>query len=128
MTSGNSTPRALARWRTRIQPDAIATSGSGSRRDQRSVVAAGGASTIQPVTGGKEAYPDPVDRDGFAIVERLQRPSRQLAVTRLHDRDRAWRREHALVAWPGVVAVPVRDDGALHREQRVDMEAARHAI
>ena len=55
MTSGNSTPRALARWRTRIQPEAIATSGSGKRRDQRSVVAAGGASTMRPLSVSRAA-------------------------------------------------------------------------
>ena len=39
ITSGNSTPRDLARWRTRIQPEASATTGSASRRAQRSVTA-----------------------------------------------------------------------------------------
>src|SRR5216683_3896637 len=39
MTSGSSTPLALARCLTRIQPDAIDTTGSGRRRDQRSATA-----------------------------------------------------------------------------------------
>ena len=96
--------------------------------DPRAAVVEHDLRAAQHVAGGEEAHPDPVDRDGFAIVERLQRTSGQLAVTRLHDRDRAGCREHALVARPGVVAVPVRDDGARHREQRVDMEAAGLAI
>src|SRR5580692_8839469 len=96
--------------------------------DPRAAVVEHDLRAAQHVTGGDEAYPDPVDRDGFAIVQRLQRTSGQLAVTRLHDRNRARRREDALVAWPGMVAMPVRDDGALHREQRVDVKAAGLAI
>ena len=41
ITSGSSTFDCRARWRIRIQPDAIAVTGSGSRRDQRSLSAAG---------------------------------------------------------------------------------------
>src|ERR1700730_2567682 len=96
--------------------------------DPRAAVVEHDLRAAQHVTGGNEAHPDPVDRDGFAIVERLQRTSGQLAATRLHDRDRARRREHALVAWPGMVAMPVCDDGALHGEQRVDVKAAGLAI
>ena len=48
ITSGSSTPRSRARWRTRIQPDATATTGSARRRAQRSATAEGGASTIAP--------------------------------------------------------------------------------
>ena len=50
MTSGSSTPPCRARWRTRIQPEAAATTGSGRRRDQRSAMAEGGASTICPAS------------------------------------------------------------------------------
>ena len=46
ITSGSSTPRCLARCSTRIQPEATATTGSGRRRVQRSLIAEGGASTI----------------------------------------------------------------------------------
>ena len=48
MTSGSSTLRCRARWRTRIHPLAIAVIGSGRRRDQRSLSADGGAITIAP--------------------------------------------------------------------------------
>src|ERR1700726_860162 len=75
--------------------------------DPRAAVVEHDLRAAQHVTGGDEAYRDPVDRDGFAIVEPLQRTSGQLAVTRLHDRDCTWRCEHALVARPSVVAVPV---------------------
>src|SRR4029077_463103 len=78
--------------------------------------------------GGDQTYSDTVDRDGFAVVERLQRSSGQLAVTRLHDRDRAAGCQYALVARPGVVAVSVRDDGARHWNQRIDMKPAGLAI
>ena len=50
ITSGSSTPRDFARCRTRIQPEAIATTGSASRRAQRSAIAPGGASTIAPTS------------------------------------------------------------------------------
>ncbi len=96
--------------------------------DPRAAVVEHDLRAAQHVAGGEETHPDPVDRDGLAIVERLQRTSGQFAVTQLHDRDRGRCRQHALVARPGVIAVPVRDDGARHRDQRVDMEAARLAI
>ena len=96
--------------------------------DPRAAVVEHDLRAAQHVAGGEETHPDPVDCDGLAIVDRLERTSGQLAVTRLHDSDGARRREHALVARPGVVAVPVRDDGARHREQRVDMKAAGLAI
>jgi hypothetical protein len=96
--------------------------------DPRAAVVEHDLRAAQHVAGGEELHPDAVDRDWFAIVERLQRTSGQLAVTGLHDGDCAGRCEHALVARPGVVAVPVRDDGARHREQGIDMEAAGLAI
>jgi hypothetical protein len=55
ITSGNSTPCCRARARTRIQPEANAVSGSGSRRDQRSAMAEGGASTISPFISSRFA-------------------------------------------------------------------------
>ena len=48
ITSGNSTMRWRARWRTRIQPEAIAVTGSGRRRLQRSLSAEGGAMITLP--------------------------------------------------------------------------------
>ena len=50
ITSGSSTPRERARWRTRIQPEARHTTGSASRRAQRSAMAPGGAITMAPAS------------------------------------------------------------------------------
>src|SRR5436305_2540686 len=67
--------------------------------DPRAAVVEHDLRAAQHVAGGEEAHPDPIDRNGFAVVDRPERTSGELAVTRLHDRDRARRREHALVAW-----------------------------
>ena len=53
-----------ARARTRIHPEANAVTGSGSRRDQRSAIALGGASTISPFISSR-----------FAPVAGLSAPS-----------------------------------------------------
>ncbi len=49
MTSGSSTPPCLARWRTIIQPEAKAISGSLKRRAQRSWKAEGGPTMTAPL-------------------------------------------------------------------------------
>ena len=48
--------RWTARWRTRIQPDAIAVTGSGRRRLQRSLSADGGHMTMAPfISAGSQS-------------------------------------------------------------------------
>ena len=50
ITSGSSTPDCRARCLTLIQPEATASTGSGNRRDQRSLMADGGAMTTCPAS------------------------------------------------------------------------------
>ena len=68
MISGSSTLRCRARWRIRIQPDAIAVTGSGKRRDQRSLRQPGGASTIRPLNS---SFAAPVAGQIAYLTERL---------------------------------------------------------
>ena len=73
ITSGSSTPCWRARARTRIQPEANAVTGSGSRRDQRSAIALGGASTISPFISSRVAPVASLERaelDAERLVER----------------------------------------------------------
>jgi len=67
------------------------------------------------MAGGHQGDPDLADRHALPIRERLQHAACRLAMARPHDRDRGRGREHPLIARTGVVAMPVRDDGARHR-------------
>jgi len=85
MMSGSSTLRWRARWRMRIQPEAIAVTGSGRRRDQRSLSAPGGAMTMWPAisalvaTGGGTKL---AKLDSEALVELIQPLDRPVEIDR----------------------------------------------
>ena len=65
---------------------------------------------------------DAIDRDGFAVGERLERAGALRAVDlHLH---RLGGREHPAVAGARVIAVAVGDDGARYWHVRVDVEPA----
>ena len=87
MTSGSSTLRWRARWRIRIQPDAIAVTGSGSRRDQRSLSAPGGAMTIWPAISclgrAGRVWRSSPSVDAEALVELVQPLDRAVEIDRV---------------------------------------------
>src|SRR6266851_1873226 len=82
----------------------------------------------EDVAGRRQADRYIADRQLLAIAGRLHRPAGALAIALAHDRDRLGGGEHAVMAGPGMVAVAVRDDRALHRLHRVDMKATGLAI
>ena len=99
MTSGSSTLRCRARWRIRIQPDAIAVTGSGSRRDQRSLSAPGGQMMILPcelVLGRAGRRPQLAERHAQLLVEPAQPLHRAVIVDRLVMPARAQLDDHPL--------------------------------
>src|SRR5205085_8731537 len=90
--------------------------------DPRAAVVEHDLRAAQHVAGGEEPHPDPVDCDGLAIVDRLERTSGKLAVTRLHDSDGARRREHALVARPGNEPVLRSEGDTPERQPQANIE------
>src|SRR6185312_12515817 len=84
ITSGSSIPRALARCLTRIHPEAIPTTGPGSRRDQRSAPAEGGAEALVKL-GQRRQRPVQIDR---RVPPRLaQQRQHSLALAKRIDAD-----------------------------------------
>ena len=85
MISGSSTLRWRARWRMRIQPEAIAVTGSGRRRDQRSLSAPGGrdddmAGHLRLGRAGRGAKLAELDAE--ALVELVQPLDRAVEIDR----------------------------------------------
>ena len=122
MTSGSSTPRARARCRTRIQPRGDApTTGSASRRAQRSAIADGGASTMAPASSAffatVAARRSPSSTPSSRIGE-AERHVRAVQIDRPVPAGLAQQRDHALAFAERVAAHDMRAPG----EQRHAVE------
>jgi len=80
------------------------------------------------VAGGGEPHRHVADADRRAERRLLARTAEVLAVAHRHDAQGLARGEHPPVAGPGVVGMPVGDQGARHRPGRIDVEAAEGAV
>ena len=81
----------------------------------------------EDVAGRRQAHACATEAQRLAIGQRLEAAGATLAEPGLHDGDGLRRGEHGAVARPRMIRVAVRDDGAIHRAQRIDVEAARLA-
>ncbi len=82
----------------------------------------------EDVACGYEPDADPVHIELCAEGLRLERGGAAWAHALLHDGDGLGRRENGVVAGAGVVAVAVRDDGAINGARGVDVKIAGLAV
>ena len=80
------------------------------------------------VPGRHEAHRRVAEAHGLAQPGRLRRAGEIGAVAHRHDGERLGGRHDGAVAGAGMVGMTVRDEGARHRPQRVEMEIAERAI
>ena len=123
MTSGKVTPRWRARARTRIQPEANAATGSGKRRDHRSLIALGGQMMMcrrdRPCWRRAPARCRPRSMPRLCVVAR-DRFHRAVDIDRSIVSGRAQHRHHALRLAERIGADQVRAFGKqLDRAQQL---------
>ena len=78
--------------------------------------------------GGDQRDIHAVAIDALAIRHTLRGAGEIRAIARSHDCQRLRRRQHRAMAAPGMVAMAMGDDRAVHRRHRIDKEIARRAI
>jgi hypothetical protein len=79
------------------------------------------------MAGGVKRDGHTVERDSLAIGDGLRRAGKILAVAQPHQIERLLCRQHGAVAGAGMVGMRVRDQRALDRARRVDMETTEFA-